>query len=430
MSRGAYARLAEAYADSGAEAPPLRLTSRGLWHATPVRVAWEAALRLGARGSDERRLGLDAGMGDGRLLAALVATGAAPRRLLGVECDAELYRLASERLGRLGLLDRPGVVARLGDYERQEAHTGAGLALSDVDLVLSYPDGNEARLARLVASRCSRDALLCLISPADPPPPRAVAPGLERPHPGGTGRPLVARGARAGVASLRGVRVTQRELLEWYRALLEQTRTVPRDRRRQLDYEETAASAWLTEAETALAAVFPAGHPTRRNWGGVFENARALNIQARGFRDSFDAAVGVFEAAHAILASGRLGTLAEGIRAEMLAELLDHAADQLQRGRIAAAVLTAAAALELKLRHLLREHELPVPAEAGLRALAGAMGEAGDGGSPILTPRETRLVADWSALQDAALESPGEPGRSAPELGALLEGIRQLAARG
>jgi len=223
--------------------------------------------------------------------------------------------------------------------------------------------------------------------------------------------------------------VTQAELLKWYQALLEQRRSVPRDKRRQLDYEETAASAWLTEAETALAAVFPAGHPTRRNWGSVFENARALNIQARGFRASFDAAAGVFEAAHAILASDRLGTLVDGIRAESLTELFDHAARQLDRGHVTAAVLTAGAGLEGHLRHLFREHELQIPADASLRGLSEAADEARDGGVPVLSPTESRLVADWGALHAAALESSGEPGRSAPEVAALLEGLRQLGGR-
>jgi hypothetical protein len=223
--------------------------------------------------------------------------------------------------------------------------------------------------------------------------------------------------------------VTQAELLKWYQALLVQRRAVPRDKRRQLDYEETAASAWLTEAETALAAVFPAGHPTRRNWGSVFENARALNIQARGFRDSFDAAAGVFEAAHAILASGRLGTLVDGIRAEALTELLDHAARQLDRGHVAAAVLTAGAGLEGHLRHLFRKHDLPIPAEASLGGLSEAADEARDGGSPILSPAESRLVAEWSALHAAAVEKPGDAGRSPSEVVALLEGLRQLASR-
>jgi hypothetical protein len=169
LSSDAFRRLVEVYAADDDGGAPLRITSRGLWHATPLRVAWEATRRLATRARGERRLTLDAGMGDGRLLAAWLATGAGSGRALGVECDAGLFRVASVRLGRLGLLDSPGVAAILGDYERDSSYAAAGVTLRDVDLVLNYPDGNEARLARLVAERCAPGALLCLISPDSPP---------------------------------------------------------------------------------------------------------------------------------------------------------------------------------------------------------------------------------------------------------------------
>jgi hypothetical protein len=169
LSSDGYRRLAEVYSQDADDGAPLRITPRGLWHATPLPVAWEAVRCLAARGCGERRLALDAGMGDGRLVAAWLTTGPGSKRTLGVECDAGLFRTASARLGRLGLLDSPRVTAVLGDYERDESYAAAGATARDVDLVLNYPDGNEERLARLVAERCAPGALLCLISPDSPP---------------------------------------------------------------------------------------------------------------------------------------------------------------------------------------------------------------------------------------------------------------------
>jgi SAM-dependent methyltransferase len=127
-----------------------------LFVATPLPVlvaAFEALLDHSVLATPEPITVLDAGSGDGRMLAALglLAPAARRLRLVGIECDGDLHRDSCDRLAAVAR--RPswpvGRSAALlhGDWSSSDAFDSLGLALSDFDLVLNYPDGNEARLA-------------------------------------------------------------------------------------------------------------------------------------------------------------------------------------------------------------------------------------------------------------------------------------------
>lgn len=185
--------LEAVYGDPRGEAP-LRLTDGGLFHATPLDVlpaACEALLGAPSLPRAKPLTVLDAGAGDGRVLAALslLASPSLPIRLVGIECDAALHRDSCDRLAALAR--RPawptgrGVALLRGDWSSEDAFDSLGLSLADFDLVLNYPDGNEARLAALLSARGRPGGRLALIQP-DPPRAtsgcrlewtRAVAPG-------------------------------------------------------------------------------------------------------------------------------------------------------------------------------------------------------------------------------------------------------------
>jgi len=161
------------YADDDAGGA-LRLTDRGIWHATPLAVLAAAVPVIGEsdllapRGRPTHLL--DAGAGDGRLLAAL-ALGLPPGfegRLLGLECDGSLAVTARERLAALarrGLITNRETRVVEGDFFEPFAYEPLGVAPRDLDLVFNYPDGNEHRLLRWLGENGGPQTRLVILSP-------------------------------------------------------------------------------------------------------------------------------------------------------------------------------------------------------------------------------------------------------------------------
>ena len=152
----------------------LRLTDRGIWHATPLAVLAAAIPLVVETGLLKTRGGpaqvFDAGAGDGRLLAALALglPATVDVRLGGIESDVALAATAREKLGavaRLGI--DPNRVARVaeGDFFDPRAYERVGLLPRDLDVVFNYPDGNEQPLLRWLAKHGRPQTRLAILSP-------------------------------------------------------------------------------------------------------------------------------------------------------------------------------------------------------------------------------------------------------------------------
>ena len=152
----------------------LRLTDRGLWHATPLAVL-AAAIPLvvetgllKARGRPAQVF--DAGAGDGRLLAALARglPATVDVRLGGIESDVALAATAREKLEVVAaspaLPNRAAQVAQ-GDFFDPRAYDLLGFAPKALDVVFNYPDGNEQRLLRWLAEHGGPQTRLAILSP-------------------------------------------------------------------------------------------------------------------------------------------------------------------------------------------------------------------------------------------------------------------------
>lgn len=148
---------------------PLRLTSAGIWFPLPLDVIRSAMEQLSSsdfwsRFGDKPRA-LDAGMGDGRLVAAL---SAARKNLLayGIEIHEPLSELARENLRELtngGL--PPTWRTCYGDYLDPATYPKLGVRIEEIDAFFNYPDGNEQPLATLLAEHAHPGAFLILLTP-------------------------------------------------------------------------------------------------------------------------------------------------------------------------------------------------------------------------------------------------------------------------
>ena len=160
--------LYETFAPGPNDEVSFGLTEQGIWHPTPLDVllpALEAMAREGWLGSAGRALTpLDAGSVDGRVVGALaIISGlSADTRVLGLESTATLATQSRERLERMAPSRRAQITQ--GDFLDMASYGALGIAPSDVDVFLNYPDGNEQALGRFVLQQAP-DATLLVLSP-------------------------------------------------------------------------------------------------------------------------------------------------------------------------------------------------------------------------------------------------------------------------
>ena len=156
-------------------ASEFRLTERGIWHPTPLAVLAAAVPLLAetelVKPRDHALQILDAGAGDGRLIAALVLglPEALEVRPSGIESDATLAAGAQQTLERIAAMRPLGTsrVAQIveGDFFDPHAYARLGLDPSDLDVVFNYPDGNERRLLQWLSAHGGAKTRLAILSP-------------------------------------------------------------------------------------------------------------------------------------------------------------------------------------------------------------------------------------------------------------------------
>lgn len=171
--RSVSARLAKVFErseESTRRSLPIRLTGRGIWAATPLRViraAVDTLTHIGLLGPGGKPGHvIDAGAGDGRVSAVLASVD--PSRVVyGIEADAALYVQAVANLHELsarGLLDTTHLHLLEADYCDVRTYQAQRIALGQTGVVFNYPDGNERQLAQFVAQHGGPDTTLCLLT--------------------------------------------------------------------------------------------------------------------------------------------------------------------------------------------------------------------------------------------------------------------------
>jgi len=193
-------------------------------------------------------------------------------------------------------------------------------------------------------------------------------------------------------------------------------------------YEHEEAVAWLTEAHSALESVFPPGHAVNRSWQTII-GSTAKNPDGLSTRAVADAARGVVRSAYEQLYSGRLSSLAVGILAESVMELLDQA-ETLNRGNfVVAAAVIAGGALESHLSHLCKKSQVTWSGDGSIEKYNNAIGEARNKGTEICSATDGKLVTAWGGIRNEAAHAPGAFARSVQDVGSMILGVRQFVAR-
>ena len=122
------------------------------------------------------------------------------------------------------------------------------------------------------------------------------------------------------------------DAISWFNELAQRNlqqhatdRTVVIVGRGRIEYDEAPAVSWVTEADSALKAVFPRGHALLVKWDAVLTEADKGSVYHLSSANTVDAARAIFNTARDMLKAGRLSSFADGIRADTVGELLDQA---------------------------------------------------------------------------------------------------------
>lgn len=137
----------------------MQFTDRGIWLPIPVDVI-VGTFRHPLFGTDA--IVLDAGMGDGRVVAVAAAMG---MNAYGIEIDPALARQTSASLASLNDKGLPsGWCVSEGDFLDLGSYEKLGVEPGEIDVFINYPDGNEQALADFVGRHARRGARLALVT--------------------------------------------------------------------------------------------------------------------------------------------------------------------------------------------------------------------------------------------------------------------------
>jgi hypothetical protein len=194
-------------------------------------------------------------------------------------------------------------------------------------------------------------------------------------------------------------------------------------------YEGTGAHAWATEAEAALAAVFPPADANRQSWERLLQGLRP----GAPHGGTLEGMLGVLQGAARQIRDGRIGNLINTVRVETEDELLDQAQTLLNAKPtplLVAATVIAGGALETHLRHLVSKHGLTVNGDGSINTYDGAIAQARNTGTiTVYVQTDSKLVTAWGGMRHDAAHTPGTFSRSADDVRRMIEGIREFISR-
>lgn len=215
--------------------------------------------------------------------------------------------------------------------------------------------------------------------------------------------------------------MNQTDARAWLEDLLN---TFPKLRKDDGTANFSGIERWTASVSTALAAVFPPGHPVHKQW-----DPRASELRGNPglFRISevIDACKGILESAAEIVRDGRLSSLVDGVRAETVFELLDQADELVAAKHAVPAAVIAGGALETFLHFLCTKNGRTWQGHGMIEKYKNAL--VAD--PPILDKGDGKNVTGWGDTRNRAAHTPSEFDRTDAEVRLMIEGIRQFIMR-
>ena len=221
--------------------------------------------------------------------------------------------------------------------------------------------------------------------------------------------------------------MNEAEAIAWFESLLQRGKGIPSLGIYSL--EPLQASAWLSEAQTALEATFPPGHAIRRRWLSAAEGTGGKEVQSY-HKSNFAGASGVIQSGLTLLKDGRLRGIVDGVKAETVGEILDQAEILVGKDHTVAAAVLAGGALETHLLHLCQQTGLTWAGDGSISKYDQAIAQARNAGTvEVYSATDCKLVKGWGGIRNDAAHKPTKFTHPAVEVRLMVEGIRQFLAR-
>ncbi len=189
-----------------------------------------------------------------------------------------------------------------------------------------------------------------------------------------------------------------------------------------LQMERAKIQRWITDASSALEAVFPKRHPVLRHW---HEQAREYDRNPTWF----ECTKAVFNSGLEQLKNRRLETLAETVRRDSEIDLLDQASTLADEKFAAAAAVIAGGALEMHLLQLCEKHGLTWSGPGSIAKYNTALYASGKAGDIDYTKTDMKDVEAWGAKRNDAAHSPGDFPNDLRSIEIMIESIRLFISK-
>jgi len=224
--------------------------------------------------------------------------------------------------------------------------------------------------------------------------------------------------------------MTKDELKDWLLEVANRAAklptTTPTAYTGEVHYQRSAATAWLAEARTALAAGFRPADAVRLQAESAMKRLEK-NAGARTLSLAIREVHGALTAALRLIAAGRLDSLIDGVRAETATEVLEQAGVLKRAKHLAAAAVLAGGALETHLHSLVEKYGLKVRGNGSITKYDTAIARARNEGTCTVYDGATgHQVRAWGALRNSAAHKPGEFAPSAAEVQRMFDGVRDF----
>ena len=221
----------------------------------------------------------------------------------------------------------------------------------------------------------------------------------------------------------------EKTLLTWFEEIekrVTETRTLKTG-------EHDVWAAIYAEMHSALDSVFPPSHAILRRWEDAIARAKQIptgnRVQTpeRWVRDEL---IGIFRTALALLKNGLIRSLADGVRAETVAQCLDQAEALGRTGYAAAAMILAGGALETHLRVLCIRFKLSWQGDGSIGSYKQTLDQARNQGTQsLVSSSDSSQIESWGKDRNEAAHTPANFAKAPQQVLHMVEGIRHFVTR-